>query len=173
VTERAPSETTNLDRYGNGPLPWSRARDLLVAGPPQPETTFFLATTRPDGRPHVAGVGVHWHDGDLYFTSGPATRKAKDLAERPACTISISLDGLDLVLDGEATRVDDPDLVATVIETFRAGGWPAEIDGALIVGPYSAPSAGPPPWHLYRFTIHTAVGVASAEPNGATRWRFG
>nr|MBA3644450.1 pyridoxamine 5'-phosphate oxidase family protein [Chloroflexia bacterium] len=38
--------------------------------------------------------------------------------------------------------------------------------------PYSAPSAGPPPWHLYRFTLHTAFGVATAEPSGATRWRF-
>lgn len=38
--------------------------------------------------------------------------------------------------------------------------------------PLSAPSAGPPPWHLYRVTIHSAVGVAGAEPYGATRWRF-
>lgn len=29
-----------------------------------------------------------------------------------------------------------------------------------------------PPWHLYRFVFHTAFGVATAEPNGATRWRF-
>jgi hypothetical protein len=32
--------------------------------------------------------------------------------------------------------------------------------------------AGPPPWHLYLFTFHTAFGVATAEPHGATRWRF-
>jgi hypothetical protein len=38
--------------------------------------------------------------------------------------------------------------------------------------PFSAPSAGPPPWHLYRFKLHTAFGVATAEPYGATRWRF-
>jgi hypothetical protein len=38
--------------------------------------------------------------------------------------------------------------------------------------PYSAPSAGPPPWHLYRMKFHTAFGVATAEPFGATRWRF-
>ena len=25
---------------------------------------------------------------------------------------------------------------------------------------------------VYRFTFHTAVGVATAEPHGATRWRF-
>ena len=38
--------------------------------------------------------------------------------------------------------------------------------------PYSAQSAGPPPWYLYRFTFHTGFGVTTAEPYGATRWRF-
>ena len=51
-------------------------------------------------------------------------------------------------------------------------GWPARVDGDALTAPFSAPSAGPPPWHLYRFTFHTAVGVAGAEPYGATRWRF-
>ena len=52
------------------------------------------------------------------------------------------------------------------------GGWPAEVDGDAFTAPFSAPSAGPPPWHLYRFTFDTAFGVATAEPYGATRWRF-
>jgi len=55
---------------------------------------------------------------------------------------------------------------------YREGGWPATVQGDAFTGPYSAPSAGPPPWYLYRFTIHTAFGVATAEPHGATRWRF-
>jgi hypothetical protein len=38
--------------------------------------------------------------------------------------------------------------------------------------PELAPSAGPPPWHVYQFTFHTVFGVATAEPHGATRWRF-
>ncbi len=29
------------------------------------------------------------------------------------------------------------------------------------------------PWQVYRFSFHTAFGVATAEPYGATRWRFG
>lgn len=29
-----------------------------------------------------------------------------------------------------------------------------------------------PTWHLYRFALHIAFGVATAEPYGATRWRF-
>jgi hypothetical protein len=170
MPDRAPIKTTNLDRYGNDALPWSRPRDLLRDPPPM--TTFFLATTRPDGRPHAAGVGARWDDGSLYFTCGSATRKAKNLAANPACAISVSLHGLDLVLDGAATRVDDPGLVESVIERFRAGGWPAEVKDGRVIGPYSAPSAGPPPWDLYRFMFHTAFGVATVMPYGATRWRF-
>jgi len=36
----------------------------------------------------------------------------------------------------------------------------------------SAPSAGPPPWDLYAVAPTTIFGVRSAEPGGATRWRF-
>src|SRR5919198_5986271 len=107
MTDRAPVEVTNLDRYGSPALPWSRPRDLLAAGPPQPGTPFFLGTSRPDGRPHAAGIGALWLDGDLYFTSGPGTRKARNLAANPACTISVRLEGIDLVLNGTVARVTD------------------------------------------------------------------
>ena len=135
--------------------------------------TWYLSTTRPDGRPHAAGVGGAWHDGDVYFTAGAGTRKARNLAHNPACVLSISLKGIDVVLEGHAERLEDPALVKEVIEQEFAPGWPAEVKGAQIVGPYNAPSAGPPPWDLYRFTFDTVFAVATKEPNGATRWRFG
>ena len=172
MTDRAPIEVTNLDRYGFPALPWSRPRDRLAAGPPQPGTPFFLGTARPDGRPHTAGIGALWRDGDLYFTSGPRTRKARNLAANPACTIAVKLAGIDLALEGTAVRVADRATLARVAAIYRAGGWPAEIAGDALTAPFSAPSAGPPPWHLFRFTFHTAIGVATAEPYGATRWRF-
>ena len=34
MTDPHPVQATNLDRYGSAELPWSRARDLLAAGPP-------------------------------------------------------------------------------------------------------------------------------------------
>ena len=37
---------------------------------------------------------------------------------------------------------------------------------------FSAPSAGPPPWHVYRLTAKTATALATVGPGGATRWRF-
>lgn len=58
MTDRAPTESTNLDRYGFAELPWSRPREILAAAASEPERTWFLGTTRPDGTPHAAGVGV-------------------------------------------------------------------------------------------------------------------
>ncbi len=107
MTDRQPATVTNLDRYGNPPLPWSRAHDVLAVDSLGPEIPVFLGTVSADGRPHAAGIGVVWFDGDVYLTSGSGTRKSRDLAAQPACTLSIRLAGIDLVLEGEATRVTD------------------------------------------------------------------
>jgi len=172
MTDHEPVQTTNLDRDGSPPLPWSRARDLLASGTPQAALPFFLSTCGPDGRPHSAGIGALWLDGDLYFTSSPVTRKSRDLAANPACAVSVRLPGMDLVLQGEASRCTERQTLERAASRYREGGWPAEVDGDALTAPYSAPSAGPPPWHLYRVRLDTAIGVAFEEPHGATRWRF-
>ena len=172
MTDRAPVEVTNLDRYGSAALPWSRPRDLLAASPTQSGITFFLGTVRPDGRPHAAGIGALWLDGDFYITGGPETRKARNLAANPACTLSVRLEGIDLILEGEAFRVTDQPTLEQAARLYREGGWPAEVQGDAFTAPFSAPSAGPPPWHLYRFTYHTVIGLGGSDPGGATRWRF-
>ena len=172
MADREPTDTTNLDRYGSPDMPWSRARDLLAANPAGPGVPFFLGTVRPDGRPHAAGIGAIWHDGDLYITSSPDARKGRNLAANPAATISVGLEGIDIVLEGEAHRVTDAPTLERVAALYRDLGWPATVEGDALTAPFSAPSAGPPPWQLYRFTFHTAFGVATAEPYGAMRWRF-
>ncbi len=172
MTDYEPTSTRNLDRYGNAPLQWSRARDVLAADTPTADLTFFVATVRPDGRPHSAGVGAVWVDDALYFVGGPGTRRSRNLAANPACSISVRLRGLDLVLEGDAHRVTDIGTVAHLAEVYHSGGWPATADGDALTAPFSAPSAGPPPWHLYRLTLRRAVGVASEEPHGATCWEF-
>src|SRR6266550_519993 len=72
----------NLDIYGDKPIPWSRALEQLDAGAPG---TYWLATTRPDGRPHVAAVGALWIDGRIYFVTGAGTRKGRNLAQNASC----------------------------------------------------------------------------------------
>jgi len=63
------------------------------------------------------------------------------------------LDGIDLVLEGNAARVLDQPTPERAAGRYRDGGWPAEVDGDALTAPLSAPSAGPLPWHLYRFTF--------------------
>jgi hypothetical protein len=176
MTERQPTSTKNLDsnHYGLAPLEWSRARDRLASDTPLIETAVFLGTVGPDGQPHAAGVGAAWYDGDVYFTTSPKAHKAQHLATNPNCTFSFRLKGMDLVLEGTAHRTTDRQTLENVLKIYVAGGWPAELDadGDAFTAPFSAPSAGPPPWHLYRFTFHTAIAVASEEPHGATLWTF-
>jgi nitroimidazol reductase NimA-like FMN-containing flavoprotein (pyridoxamine 5'-phosphate oxidase superfamily) len=164
-------QTKNLDIYGSAPIPWSRARDALAASR-GPGVTYFLGTVRPDGTPHAAGLGAVWEDDTLWFVTGPQTRKARNLATNPACTISCRLPGMDVVLEGRAERVSDTDVLERLAAVYREGGWPAKVDGDAFTAPYSAPSAGQPPWHLYRFEFHTVFGVATEKPYGASRWRF-
>ena len=159
----------NLDIYGAKPIPWSRALKQLgssAAG------TYWLATTNPDGRPHIAGVGALWVDGKIYFTSGTRTRKSRNLAANPSCVVSVSLTGIDLVFEGAAIRVTDRPTLLRLAKRYAAQGWPASVSGAAFTAEYSAPSAGPPPWNLYVVRPSAAFGVSTADPPGATRWRF-
>ena len=159
----------NLDIYGAKPIPWSRALKQLEASA---AGTYWLATTNPDGRPHVAAVGVLWIDGKIYFTSGSRTRKGRNLAANPKCVVSVSLTGIDLVFEGTAIRVADRPTLLRLAKRYAAQGWPASVSGDALTAKFSAPSAGPPPWDLYVLRPTTAFGVATAEPSGATRWHF-
>ena len=164
-------DQTNLDIYGHAPLPWSRAEKQLESTS-GPAVTHFLSTVRPDGRPHVAGIGAVWVDGKFYFVSGAGTRKSRNLAENAACAIAVKLPDIDLVVEGYATKVTDQSTLERLAERYNAEGWPAVVEDGAFTAPYSAASAGPAPWDLYEFVPTTAFGVATAEPHGATRWRF-
>jgi hypothetical protein len=166
-------QTKNLaDLYHLDPVPWSRALEALEHSQIVGNQTAFLATTRPDGRPHLAGVGAIWDDGKVWIVSGPGTRKSRDLAERPDCSVAMSFEGLDLVIDGRAERITDDATLRRVAERYAEGGWPARVEDGAFTYDYSAPSAGPPPWFVYAITPVTVYGVLASEPGGATRWRF-
>jgi nitroimidazol reductase NimA-like FMN-containing flavoprotein (pyridoxamine 5'-phosphate oxidase superfamily) len=179
MAEKKPVSEKNLDGYGSPPLEWDRARERLeeewrLQGPGDEGWghTHWLATVRPDGRPHVMPVGAVWLDGAFYFTSGADTRKAKNIAGNPDCVITLAGRGLDLVVEGKAARVTDEAKLQRLAEVYRSTGWPATVRDRALYAEFSAPSAGPPPWDLYELTPTTVFGLATAEPNGATRWRF-
>ena len=119
-------------------------------------------------------LGVLWVDGALYFNAGASTRKAQNLAHNPQCVLTIATYDFDLVVEGKAVKVTDQAKASRVAEAYRAQGWEASVlDGeASLTADYSAPSAGPPPWDVYEVTPETVFALGTAEPYGATRWRF-
>ena len=65
-------------------IPWAETRERLAEG-----STHWLATVRPDGRPHVVPVGAIWLDGAFYFTTGQGTRKGSNVVGNPHCVIFV------------------------------------------------------------------------------------
>ena len=88
--------------------------------------------------------------------------------------MTLATHDFDLVVEGEAHKVTDASTVAAMAERWASEGWPARVDdtGLALTADYSAPSAGRPPWIVYRLTPHGATALATVEPGGATRWRF-
>lgn len=176
---KQPLDEKNLDGYGAPPIAWSRARERLEQGFTQSpgsggpaRHTCWLATVRPDGRPHVMPLGVLWVDGAFYFTAGPATRKAKNLARDPCCVITVATYDFDMVFEGEATKVTGDAELQRNAEVYASQGWQPTVRDGAFYAEYSAPSAGPPPWEVYEVAPTTVFALGTAEPYGATRWRF-
>jgi hypothetical protein len=167
------------DLYGLAPLEWDQIVLRLDAGIPQaPGTggpdrhTCWLTTMNRDGSPHVTGIGASWVEGAFWFETGQRTRKGRNLARDPRCVLCLATHDFDIVVEGDARQVVDPDTVAALARHWADQGWPARVDdtGTALTAEYSAPSAGPPPWHVYRIDARTYTAVATIEPGGATRW---
>ena len=175
-------EAKNLaDLYESPLLDWGRITTRLNEDVTQaPDTggpnrhTCWLATINPDGSPHVNGIGALWADDAFWFETGERTRKGLNVARDPRCTVSVATQEFDLVVEGEAHKITDRATVAAMAERWAAGGWPCRVDdtGLALTADFSAPSAGPPPWVVYRITPKTATALLTVEPGGATRWRF-
>jgi hypothetical protein len=175
-------DVANLaDLYNLPPLEWAPIQARLESGISQgPGTggpnrhTCWLTTINPDGSPHVTGIGASFVDGSFWFQSGERNRKAKNLDRDPRCALSVATEEFDLVVEGEARQVTDPPTVAAMAVLWAAEGWPAQVDetGRALTAEFNAPSAGPPPWFVYRLSPHRATALQTVDPGGATRWRF-
>jgi hypothetical protein len=174
-------DATNLaELYQLPPLDWADIATRLDAGISQaPGTggpnrhTCWLTTINADGSPHVTGVGALWAEGTFWFETGERTRKGRNIARDSRCVLSIATEEFDLVVEGNAHQITDPPTVAAMAALW-APDWPVRVDesGRALTAEFSAPSAGPPPWYVYRIDARTATALATVEPGGATRWRF-
>jgi PPOX class probable F420-dependent enzyme len=96
---------------GSGLVAWAEAqRRLTVAH------DYWLATVRPDGAPHVMPVWGVWLDDRLWFSTGLRSRKARNLAADPRCTLTTDDARDPVVVEGVVERRTD----AAAIEAFVA-----------------------------------------------------
>jgi len=130
--------------------------------------TCWLATINQDGSPHLTGVGALWVDDAFWFETGEQTRKGRNLARDPRCTLSVATDEFDLVVEGTAEQIKDPATVVQMAERWSAQGWPARVDdtSVALTADFSAPSAGPPPWVIYRLVPDRTTAIETIEPEG-------
>jgi nitroimidazol reductase NimA-like FMN-containing flavoprotein (pyridoxamine 5'-phosphate oxidase superfamily) len=164
--------------------PWSKALERLEN--PEKYRTYWLTTVRPDGRPHVMPLLGLWLDGRFYFLTGENSRRGKNLAENPHSVVTFgsqTIPALDLVVEGEATKVIHEARLREVVAAYQSKmGWPLELRDGAVFGP-SAPTAGPPPFAVFELTPATVFGlpgVTGTDEEGGfersltpTRWRFG
>ena len=175
----APEAKNLATLYDLAPLDWEDVRRTLAGNLDQePGTggpdhhTFWLSTIDGDGRPHLTAVGAFWVDGHYYFCGGPRSRKIRNVEREPRCAFAVAVHGYDVALEGRAVRVTDEARLQSLAKVFAAGGWAPTVGEGGFIHEFSAPSAGPPPWYVYEFSVEDAYAVATQPPGGATRWHF-
>jgi nitroimidazol reductase NimA-like FMN-containing flavoprotein (pyridoxamine 5'-phosphate oxidase superfamily) len=100
---------------GRGLLPWSWAEERLASS-----HDFWLATVTPAGVPHLMPVWGIWQAGRLWFSSSNGSRKARNLAAEPRCTVSTSNPAEPVVMQGQAARVSDREALAGLLAAENA-----------------------------------------------------
>jgi nitroimidazol reductase NimA-like FMN-containing flavoprotein (pyridoxamine 5'-phosphate oxidase superfamily) len=155
------------DGYGlpsstEGLLDWADVEARLVAA-----TTYWLATTRPDGRPHVVPRWGVWLDGRFWYDGAATTRHARNAQQNPACALHLEDGTRAVIVEGEteATRADADGLGARLSAAF---GKYHDLGYAPGPGSWAGAEGG----GLRVLTPRLALAWTTF-PSDATRYHFG
>lgn len=167
MAEKEPAAEQPYVAGDTTPTPWAEARERLADA-----DTYWLATVRQDGLPHLAPLLAVWVDDASHFVASRTSRKATNLAHDAHCVIATRREALDLVVEGMVAKVTGEARLHRVAEVYMTKyGWPVTVrDGAFYAD--GAPTAGPPPYEVYDVLPTTAFGFPWDETFNPTRWRF-
>jgi hypothetical protein len=149
--QNPPDTTTGLK-------PWTWALERLVKS-----HNYWIATSAP-GRPHLMVVwGIWWEDA-FWFSTGPRTRKAKNIAADPHVVIGTEKADEAVIVEGTAREIKD----RAVWKQF-AGPYDKKYGGEIV--PLLESSGG----SVFRVEPRIAFGQDEHAENfvqSATRWTF-
>lgn len=145
-----------IERSDEGLLPWEWA-EARLAGSLQ----YWVATICADGRPAVTPVWGAWHDGAVWFSCGGESRKARNLANDPRCTVTTADATEPVIVEGVADRREDG------AESARFARQVSDKYGTPYDPEFFARHA------LFRVPPETVIALAESEFSGSpTRWTF-
>jgi Pyridoxamine 5'-phosphate oxidase len=105
-----PGYGTKGPTEGRGLLPWSWAEERLTKS-----HDYWVATVRPDRRPHLMAVWAVWEGGALWFSCSVGSRKSRNLEASPRCSIATDNAWEPVVIEGVASVATDHDALARFI----------------------------------------------------------
>jgi nitroimidazol reductase NimA-like FMN-containing flavoprotein (pyridoxamine 5'-phosphate oxidase superfamily) len=136
-----------------GMLPWSWAEEHLAV-----TRNFWVASTRPDGRPHLMPVWAVWIDDALYFSTARTSTKARNLFANPNCAISTEHGNEAVILEGTVEHEENHDTLRPVWDAYKAKyDWGMEGESMFVLRPK---------------VVFAFIETAEQFSTAATRWRF-
>jgi nitroimidazol reductase NimA-like FMN-containing flavoprotein (pyridoxamine 5'-phosphate oxidase superfamily) len=108
----------------DGMLEWSRVATVL-----RDATILWVATSRPDGDPHLIPIWGAWADGAAYIEGGDETRWAKNLAGGSAVHVGVDGDGLQVMVRGTAAKHDVDAATQRAIADVYTAKYPYRPEG--------------------------------------------
>jgi len=104
---------------GEGLLDWSAVEQRLVSA-----RNYWVSTASPSGAPHAMPVWGVWLEDGFLFSTGPRTRKARNLAANPRAVVHLESGAQVVVVNGIARQVFDADLIGAFVSAFNPRyGW--------------------------------------------------
>jgi general stress protein 26 len=141
---------------GDGLLPWSWAARHLERA-----RHYWVATSRPDGSPHLAAVWGLWHDDAFHFSTGGRSRKARNLAANPIASLTCPPSPeVNLLIRAEARLVHDLDETR---DLWARGVLPYD-PSAFFSGPED-------PETQFIELLPTVASIGTLWPSPPRRWR--
>jgi PPOX class probable F420-dependent enzyme len=145
-----------VDRSVRGEmLGWDEARDRLTES-----KNYWVCTTRPDGRPHVAPVWGLWMDEAFFFSTDAASVKGRNLTARPDVAVHLESGDDVVIVEGRAEPVSDPGTLERMMDAYDQK-YAIRFDPA------------DPNYAVYVVRPSTAYAWSEKSfPTSTTRWRF-
>jgi hypothetical protein len=136
-------------------LPWSWAVERL-----QSAHNYWVATCSAS-TPHLAAVWGVWLNESFVFSTSGRSRKARDLAGNPRCSVAPDNATESLVLNGRTYRITEPDAIEAItyayVMKYGAGFPDVEANPLLRVQPE---------------TVIAVIERGEEFTTRATRWTF-